>query len=693
MEQAHFLQKLYSRYSPQGKALINLAQKKSEWKNLPLEEKQRLAEEYQLKGEELIAKKSFSAIEFFNAAATLDPENPLLWQRQGHAFLAIGKQKKQEKALFLATRNFKLSINLKNDAFVPYYELAQALYILGEKTGEDHYFQSAKENFSKAITLSKNETKDTVAALYWEYAQTFMKLATGSQEAVEIKQAIQAFRMSFAHQTKISVQFWYEYGLALYEMALLINDNRHYLSAIDHFQKALLTNKGFKKAYLAIARVYKELYINTLSEDYFNKASSTYAQFLMHESENADVLLEWAGLLCESGKLSKNLNKLELACQKCLLAYQSKPKNQLIIGQWVEALSLLGAHSNRLDFIQEAEKKIKTVLDPKTENPELYFAYGVCLNAFADYYNDTNYNERAITELKKGLKLNSLSAETYHELANTEVKIGLEYEDSSSLKNAAKYFNKAIDLKPICPNLTYDFGFLLLELGEKEENQKALEEALFYLETTLKNQKDALLNYPQWLFAYGRILDLLGDCYDEENSYYKKALNAFQNVLLINPDYPKVHFHLGLCFSHLGEFSYEKHYYEQAVSFYKLALKQNEEDDVAYLEWGFALINLGQMVQEQTCDKSKAFAYFQEAEQKILKAGSLGNQQAYYHLACLYSLLKRPQEALDLLAKAHQNEVLPSLEELLEDDWLDNLKQLHSFKEFIQTVEKEAKYS
>ncbi|MFA5250079.1 MAG: hypothetical protein WC371_01555 [Parachlamydiales bacterium] len=689
MEQAHFLQKLYTRYSPEAKELPNLKEKAAEWADLPVEEKQKLAEEYLKKGEDLLAKKSFSAIEFFNAAATLDPKNHLLWYRQGRAFLEIGKQKRQEKALFLATKNFKLALELKNDFFSGFYELGQALYILGENTLEEHYLQSAKENFAKAIALSKNEPKETVASLYWDYAKAFMKLASGSQEAFEIKQAIQAFRMSFAHQTKLSSQFWYEYGLALYEMALLINDNQHYLAAIDHFQKALLSNKGFKEAYLSIARAYRELYINTLSEDFFNKASSTYAQFLMLEAENPEILLEWAGLLCESGKLSKSLNKLELSCQKCLLAYQLKPKNLLITGQWTEALSLWGAAAGRLDLILEAQKKIEPLLEKKSDRPELYFAYAVCLNALAEYYNDTDYNERAIKELERGLSLDHLSAELWHELANTEAKIGLEYEDEDLLKKAAKHFSKAIDLKPLCPNLTFDFGFLLLELGERAEDQKIIEEAISYLEATLHNQKDALLNYPKWLFTYGRALDLLGDCSDEENSYYKKAISAFQNVLLINPDYPKVHFHLGLSFAHLGEFSCEKNCYEQAIGFYKLALKQNEEDDQAYSEWGLALINLGQMTAEET----KARAYYLEAEQKILKAGALGNQQAYYHLACLYSLLKKPTEALELLFKAHQNNVLPSLEEILEDDWLDHLKMVSAFKDFVQMVQKEAKYS
>ena len=46
MEQAHFLQKLYSRYSPQGQELINLKEKATDWEKLSENEKKKLAEEY-----------------------------------------------------------------------------------------------------------------------------------------------------------------------------------------------------------------------------------------------------------------------------------------------------------------------------------------------------------------------------------------------------------------------------------------------------------------------------------------------------------------------------------------------------------------------------------------------------------------------------------------------------------------------
>ena len=107
-------------------------------------------------------------------------------------------------------------------------------------------------------------------------------------------------------------------------------------------------------------------------------------------------------------------------------------------------------------------------------------------------------------------------------------------------------------------------------------------------------QKYAAIEHPDWLFSYGKVLDLLGDCQEEENSFYLKAVKAFQSVLLIDPDYPKIHYHLGLSYSHLGEITFENKYFFNAINFFRIALQQNEEDDQSYLEWGLCLIYLAE---------------------------------------------------------------------------------------------------
>ena len=391
----------------------------------------------------------------------------------------------------------------------------------------------------------------------------------------------------------------------------------------------------------------------------------------------------WAQLLCESGKLNNDKQKLELSIKKCSEAYIQNKKNPHIIGQWVESLSYLGQYTNSIDLILEAEDKIIKATKKHNKIEDLWYAYGMCLNAFSEYYNDIEYIELAIEKFQTGLSINRSNPELWHGCALAHANIGKETEDIDCLHRASKFFLRAIDLKPSCPSLTFDFGNHLLKLGEIKEDKKTLENALYYLELTLNNQKDAVMQHPNWLFAYGCTLDLLGDCFDEENSYYKKALHAFHNILLIDPDYPSLHYHIGLCNSHLGELTFDSKYFKQAINSFNLALRQNDENDLVYLEWGLTLISLA----EQEALQQQKNHYLEEAEQKIIRSGQLGNQHAYYHLACLYSLLNRCEESLKLLKQADRQEVLPSIEELMEDEWLDNIRLTEGFQIFIKAIE------
>jgi tetratricopeptide (TPR) repeat protein len=684
MQQAHLLKTLYHRYYPKNNGnSLNLLDKITDWENLNKEEKDKLAEKFLQEGELLLAKKDTSAIEFFNAASQLKPESAEVWLRQGKAFSAFGKLKNQEKALYLASKNFKMAASIDSSQLEIWWQWAKALAFLGNKTQDANYLQSAKENYEKAIALLKPSDKDVSFKIYWEYANLWMSIAEYSEEAGDVRLAIQAYRMSFAHQTKISADFWCDFGKAYLQMALFINDNRLYVESIDYFNKALRSSKDCLDGWISKAHAYTELYINTMDERCFRNGHEAYKECLSLSPHDSNLLLLWAQLLGESGKLTGDSQKLKMSVDKCVDAYNLNKKDPSIIGQWVESLSYLGALSNSLDLILEAEERIEAATSKHPKNSDLWYAYGICQNAFSIYYNDLEFADLAIEKFQIGLSIDRSSAELWHAMALAHTKIGKEAEDIDCLKRASKFYLRAIDLKPYCPSLSFDYATHLLSLGELEEDKKTLEEALFYLEQTLNNQKDAVMQHPNWLFTYGCILDLLGDSFDEENNFYKKALQAFHNVLLIDPDYPSLHYHIALCYSHLGELTFDPKYFKQAISSFNLALRQNEENDLVYLEWGLTLILLAEQ-EEQPQQKTH---YFLDAEQKILRSGQLGNQHAYYHLACLYSLLKRLDESLSLLMKADEQEILPSIEELLEDEWLDNLKSTEGFKSFINMLE------
>jgi len=684
MNKIHFIQQLYNKFFPQsfvrGLKLTNISK---ELENLPVEKKKKLANDLLKKAEDLLLKEDLSAINLFNEAAQLDPFNPLIWYRQGLAFFEYGCQTNKEKALQLAGKNFKIAVSLDSEIFDFWWAWGNVLFVLGTLKDEYHYFLEAKKKYKHAISLSQNQKNDVLAELHRDNALIYTHIANHSGEAIDLRKAIEEFHKSLSYQKESSASFYNDLGNAYFKMGLLINEANIYMQAIEYFKKATEKSNKFADAWLSICLCYAQLYLNTLDEQYFNLANKHFEISSEINPLEAKIWLNWAKLLGENGKLNKDPKKLRASIEKCIRAKGKNKNFNQITGQWVESLSLLGAYTNRLDLIAEAENKIMKITDSCSEDSNLWHSYGICMNAYSIYYNDIDYDYFAIEKFQIGLSLDRSNYKLWNELASTHSKIGYELQDTDMLERAVKFYNKAIDIKPSSPAIIFDYAKTLTLLAEFTLNKKNIEEAIKQFENGLNIQKNALLSHPEWIFYYGLALDLLGDL-NEKESYYLKAIELFNNVLLVNPNYPKIHTKLALSFSHLLEVNPKTEYLEKANNYFKLASKQDPEDDNVWLEWGLALITYA--YDNLSNDPKKQ--YYLEAEQKIIKAGQLGNLHAYYHLACLYSLTKRYEESLLFLEKAKNINMLPPMEEMLEDEWLDNLRATDLFSPFLNGIDK-----
>ncbi|NGX56031.1 MAG: hypothetical protein K1060chlam5_00265 [Candidatus Anoxychlamydiales bacterium] len=683
MQQIHFIQKLYTKFFPKNFAKgLNLSKIPKKWENLSPDEKKKLANDLLAQGEDLLSKEDLNAIKLFNEACQLDPENPFVWYRQGLAFLKYSSVESQSKALHLASKNFKIASSLDPEVFDFWISWANVLLLLGTNNDEYSYFLEAKKKYKHAISISENQSKKTMGKLYWDYALVLINISTHSGEAIDLKKAIELLLISHNLQTELSSAFLYDLGDAYLKMGLLINETNMYLQAISYFKKSLEKSTKNLDAWIALADAYTQLYINTLDEVYFKKANEYFEAAIEINPLDPNIWLEWAHLLGESGKINKDPKKLRASIEKCIRANRKAKNLPSIIGQWSESLALLGASTNRLDLILDAESKIVSATDQNPQESSLWHAYGICMVALGIYYNDIDYDYFAIEKFQNGLSVDRTDAELWYETANAHAKIGRDQEHSDMLERAVKFYQKAIDLKPACPILLFDYAKALTHLGEITSNEKTLKEAIVKYETALALQKNAILQHPDWLFYFGVALDLLGDLTEKE-SYYKKAIEIFNSVLLVEPDFPKIHYRLSLCFSHLLETETKLEYLQRANTSFNLAIKQDPEDDEVWLEWGLMLISFA----NENLSFSEKNDYLLNAEQKISKSGSLGNPHAYYHLACLYSLTNRFDEAMELLNKANKLDVLPPIDEILEDEWLENLRSQEMFTEFLYNLE------
>ncbi len=607
---------------------------------------------------------------------------PRLAYAQGVSLLEFSLEEKHEKGLHAAARAFRIATSAKPNQFEAWFAWGIALFHLGRRHQEHHYYLDAKEKFETAALLLGERSRELTALFHWKFGLLWSELALQSGEAVDVREAIDNLNRSLESQKEPSPRFLLDQGNAYLHLGLLTNDERLYQQSIDALRKATDRDPNLAPAWSALAGAYSQLYVSTLDERYAGLANDTFARLSKLAPREADGWVAWGQLLGETGRHNRDPKKLKSAVERSAYAHTLDPKNPFPIAQWVESLSLLGALTSRLDLLIEAEDKVQRAIEHFEGDAELSYAHGLCLHAFGDYYSDPDYYDQAIEKLQECLSYDRSNAEGWHALGNAHYALGKMIQAADIMDRAIRFHARAIDLKPSCPALLFDAANALLVQSELRDTQEPLEQALRVYESLLKNQKEAVLHHPEWLYHYAVALDWYAEFTGDEN-HLIRSIDLLLHVLLINPDYPHIHLRVAAAFVRLGEVAGEAEYYARAHHYFQFAARSDEEEESVWLEWGLALINLA----HYTPDPELMNQYYFEAEAKILRAGQLGHPLAHYQLACLYSILGRYAESMDLIRTAQKQGSLPPLEELLEDLWLENLRGTEVFAQFLSSLE------
>ncbi len=618
-----------------------------------------------------------NALELFKEVDSLISNNPIFHYRQGLALFEYGTEEECEQTLLLASKKFKQAYQLEPHDIDILRAWGNTLTLLGERLEEHHFFVSAKEKYEKALGLCQDSGE-----LFWDHAVIWYHIGVHSGEAVDLQKALQSFERAI-ETTGVPVtntwpsEFWIDYGATALLLSTKLFDTQHIIKAVNCFKHAVLQDEDCVNSHSSLAEALQMLFTHTHDEDHFMQANEAFSTASKLAPQETEVWAEWAEFLLASAKANNNTKQLRTCLEKCHRAYACNGESSHVLAIWAESLALLGQLTDRLDLIYEAENKISEALELDDTNPAIWESLGSCFCAFGSYFNDYDYYYQAIEKFQAGLSIDRSSDSLWHAIANTYMKVGILEDNLDSILQSLKFYEKALAIAPSGPR-NIDYAKALSKIGEMTHDQKWLEQALHQFETALSTQKNAVYLHPEWLFSYASTLDMLGDFHDDEK-FYTRAIELFSHVLMVNPDYPGVHHRLAQTLCHLGELASEVDYFYRAIHHLRLALRNDEDNDHMILDWGITLINISQ----HTPILTDVPQLLETAEQKLTRAAKLGNIQAYYHLACLCSLLNEYDQALHFLQKAEHFQALPPVEELLNDDWLDNFRASSQFEEFV----------
>ena len=649
------------------------------WKSMEAEDRELLARLFVMSGEQQLREAQKEAMTSFEKAAKLAPSSTEILKAIGKAYLQQGKN---VRCLALAIASFQKMTEINPDSAEAWLFWGQALVSSGSFHGQSSDIQEAEEKLERAASLA--EEKSLKREIFWRWGQAWSHLGEASGEALDLRTAIQKF--TEAKKLGLAVSgFWLDIGNAHEKLARLIGRPEMAEEAISYFEKGLETAPNSPLLLDAFAQALRRLYEVTQSPECCQRANQAFEALIASDPSLSQSWFGWGDVLLLYGKIHRDVQVLTGAAEKFERAGQLSESDPIQLRRWAETLVLWGSHTDRLDLLKQAEEKILEALELEPDAANSWYIYGCCLTELGRYFKDSAYLSSAIEKFHYGLSLDSRSILLWYGLALAHFAMGEQQNSPKLVEQSAQYCARVIELGgERVGHYWNDWGTACLKLAELTGDHDVVEEAVEKFERALKCTPEGQEPDPDFLYNYGCALEFLGDCSDDEKAY-EKAITTLKSVIENHPDYHFAIYNLAATIGHLAELTADVELFQEALSYFEQMDESFDEDEGLYNEWGITLLNLAQLANDPHRPEQSE-EYFKAAESKFMHGVTLGSTHAFYNLACLYSLVGHLDMSMHFLERAAKAEALPAEDDIMNDEWLDSVRQTDVFREFMSNI-------
>lgn len=655
------------------------------WKKMSVEERELFARLLVMHGTHLLSKGEQEGLQHFATASKVSEECTQILFSQARA---LSSHKDNIQCLLLAIETLEKVLKKEPHFFQASLLFAKVLSDVGRFEEDSLRFVAADEQFERAAALVSESTEAAdLADLYWSWGTALSDLGKLSGEPHDFHRAIDKFRRGKAAGCE-SYRFFIDFGATLLDFARLIEGSSHLEEALQLFVEATTLAPDEFEGWLCQGYCLTEVIDRKRDRALMEQADHCFVRAAELAPSEAAVWLRWAMLDMAVGRATKNCDKLEESLEKFARALSLEPENPYILSRSGEAELILGSLKERFDHLESARVKILRSVEIQPDDPYLWYLYGSALSELGIYYHDEDFLQQATEKFRYGLTLSRKDPLLYYGLALAYYSLAELTDDQTTLEKAMRYCARVVEIKGDgYPQFWNDWGVVLLKLGEMTEEVSYVEMAIGKFERALKQPVDYIdLDDVdlEWVYNYGCAFDLLGELQDDPRCH-EKAIQILSQIVQIDPTHTKARYNLALAFSHFGELSHDVDAYQKGVEHFQSLLETDAEDDMVHLDYGVLLVNLGLLVHDDN-HPERSFALYREAENHFMQALMLGNLQAHYQLAGLYSINESVDLAMHHLERARFSDLLPGIDDLLHDEWLENVRSLPSFRAFIKAI-------
>ena len=691
-EQRNLLQVFENILTSQSFELLNHFSKDESWVSLSQEEKELLAQLFLLSAEsssrmgetEEIRKRALQA---YRTACRLAPGSARNWYRLG-AYLALGEQ---EADLTEAITALKQAVQVDAGFFDAHYALGCAWLRLGVMKGEDSELTEADLSFVQADKLvSTPEGSSAPAEFYWHWGIIWFLLSRSSGEPVDLKKCLEYFELARLKGLR-TANFFNDFGNATVEMALLTSNDAIVHDAISLYLASIeasggSADEGHEKAVrlFNVGCCYQHLFDVTRDRHYFESAEQMFSQAATLNPSLPAVWQRWGLLAFQSFRFRSASQVAQEVLKKLKLAEELGASSAITCALCSQVLQWVGRDQEDLSVLAEAEQYAVRAMKEEEgrggHHPEVWAAAILCQYEYGYYFQDRSRFAKGLSMLQEALAEHPKSALLWHLLGLLKVAEAETTDSEKTLREAlVSYHLASRSTYANTPAFWNDWGIALLSLADLTEDPDIAQEAIAKLSAACEMFPDAL---SPWTYNLARAYDLLGEILEEE-ACYEEAIFTLTDVLHQDPNCAYARQQLALSYLHHGELEEDTSpSFRASVESFEIYLQTEPEDEYSWADYGLALIYLG--LQEKNSEALPK-EWFQ-AEEALIRALSLGNDQACYYLASLYSLMGNFAEAIQFLESALKRSLLPPVEVIREDPWFEPLTKTVAFEDFVKRV-------
>jgi tetratricopeptide (TPR) repeat protein len=645
------------------------------WEPMSTDDKELLAQLFIGQGKRHLRNHDERAQEMFALAEQAAPKSALIFTEIGNAYC---EHHEYHDYLQSACQAYERASQLKPMYSYAWMGWARALRLIGDLEDEPSLYMIAQKYLERTDTLIDPNNVEIKAELSHEWGQLWSTQGISSGEACDFHKALEYYRQAEFYGLH-TADFYNDYANCLRHLSKLLEREDLMTQALTLYKKAHKLDRNNLDTLHNLIDLLCILYPQTGNFLHYSEALQHFESLAILNENGPDFWLLWGSLLSFQGKLHNDFAAVEASLDKLQIANELDPNNPVVLVRWAESLRILGANNEDIEKLRGAEEKVILAIQAGPQNIEAWYLYGIILCEIGRYFCEQTYYIEALDKFRYGLARDQQSPVLWYGLAQVYLALGELTHDRSFYEKAVAAYTRSFEFgSATTPQFWNGWGVTLMKMAESTDAQNLVEEAIEKFERALAIAERI---EPEWLYNYGCAFDFLGDITGEPE-HYEKAIMLLHKVLEIDPDYLPATYNLALAFSHLGETIPDIECLNRSSEYFQKLLQSEPEDDLAWNDWGTTLLHMAQFLYDPALPE-QSFQMYAQAEEKFLQAQRLGCIHALYNLACLHSLTSKLDDAIHYIQKAEENHALPPVDDLIQDEWLDNLRQTNEFRGFL----------